>query len=292
MPKSTIRRTRSRNQGSSTEERSTQARRQGIYWILTIPHEHYTPYNPPGICYSKGQLEEGDSETAYVHWQFIIICRKKESIASLRRTYGPYHAELTRSEAAEDYVWKEETRIEGTQFEIGERPFRRNQAKDWEEVWDQAVEGNITNIPADIRIRCYNTLKKIQCDYAKPVAQERTCKVFWGPTHTGKSETAWEEAGEDAYPKDPRTKFWCGYRGQENVVIDELRGDIDIGHLLRWLDRYPVIVETKGSALSLNARKFWITSNLHPRDWFPGLDEETKAALMRRLDIIQFHRRL
>jgi len=34
-----------------------------------------------------------------------------------------------------------------------------------------------------------------------------------------------------------------GYRGQEHVVFDEFRGGIDISHVLRWFDRYPVIVE-------------------------------------------------
>jgi len=92
----------------------------------------------------------------------------------------------------------------------------------------------------------------------------------------------------DAYPKDPRTKFWDGYRDHSSVVIDEFRGAIDIAHLLRWLDRYPVIVEVKGSSVVLKATDIWITSNIHPREWYPGLDPETFEALMRRLEIEYF----
>ena len=91
----------------------------------------------------------------------------------------------------------------------------------------------------------------------------------------------------DSYPKDPRTKFWDGYQGQEHVVVDEFRGAIDISHLLRWLDRYPVIVEVKGSSAVLKASTIWITSNLHPKDWYFGLDELTLAALLRRMEIIE-----
>jgi len=112
--------------------------------------------------------------------------------------------------------------------------------------------------------------------------------VYWGRTGTGKSRRAWDEAGLDAYPKDPRTKFWCGYREHENVVIDEFRGGIDISHLLRWFDRYPVVVELKGGATCLKAKTIWITSNIHPNDWYPELDDETKSALMRRLNITHF----
>jgi len=97
---------------------------------------------------------------------------------------------------------------------------------------------------------------------------------------------AWEQAGFDAYPKDPRTKFWDGYRQHENVVIDEFRGGIDIAHLLRWFDRYPVCVEIKGSAVVLNAKKIWITSNLSPDEWYPGLDEDTRNALRRRFRLV------
>lgn len=116
---------------------------------------------------------------------------------------------------------------------------------------------------------------------------ERKVTVFWGPTGTGKSRRAWEEAGLDAYPKDPRTKFWDGYDRQEHVVIDEFRGAIDVSHLLRWFDRYPVLVEVKGSSRVLVANRIWITSNLRPSHWFPELDEITLRALLRRLEVIE-----
>lgn len=113
--------------------------------------------------------------------------------------------------------------------------------------------------------------------------------VYWGPTGVGKSRRAWEEAKLDAYPKNPRTKFWCGYRGEENVVIDEFRGDIDIANMLRWLDRYPVLIETKGSGCVLKAKRFWITSNLPPSRWYPNTDLETIRALERRLTIVEMN---
>jgi len=117
---------------------------------------------------------------------------------------------------------------------------------------------------------------------------ERTVTVYWGPTGTGKSRRAWDESGLDAYPKDPRTKFWDGYQSQPCVVIDEFRGAIDVSHLLRWFDRYPVLVEIKGSSVVLVADRIWITSNLRPDAWFPELDGSTLAALLRRLHVVEF----
>lgn len=147
--------------------------------------------------------------------------------------------------------------------------------------------GDIESIEPSIRVQNYRTLRTIAADFARPSPMERSCVVFWGSTGVGKSRRAWDEAGLEAYPKDPRTKFWCGYRGQEHVVIDEFRGGIDVAHLLRWLDRYPVIVEIKGSSVVLNAKRIWITSNLKPCDWYAGnIDIATYEALERRLEII------
>lgn len=143
-------------------------------------------------------------------------------------------------------------------------------------------------IPANVRVVNYRTIRSIASDYSKAVGLERKCMVYWGKTGTGKSRRAWDEAGLDAYCKDPRTKFWDGYTFEKNVVLDEFRGGIDVAHLLRWLDRYPVRVEIKGSSRPFLAEKIWITSNISPVMWYPMLDEETLAALMRRLEVIEF----
>lgn len=70
----------------------------------------------------------------------------------------------------------------------------------------------------------YRTIRGIAADYVRPAAIIRTVYVFWGRSRTGKSRRAWDEAGLDAYPKDPRTKFWCGYQDEKHVVIDEFCG--------------------------------------------------------------------
>jgi hypothetical protein len=218
-----------------------------------------------------------------------VALSSKSSLAGIKRIFGDsVHAELTRSAGANDYVWKEDTRVEGTQFEHGTRAFKRNDPTDWDRIWGCATSGDVLAIPAEIRVRHYRTLRAIAADYAQPIAMERTCNLFIGPTGTGKSRLAWDQAGMDAYCKDPNSKFWCGYSGQECVVIDEFRGRIDVSHLLRWLDRYPVNVEVKGSSVPLRAKSIWITSNLDMEHWYPELDELTLKALKRRIKVTRF----
>lgn len=259
----------------------------GRYWILTIPHHVYTPFLPPQLQFVRGQLERGAS--GFLHWQLVAAFPKNVRLSAVRKLFGDVHAELTRSDAALDYVWKDDTAVDNTRFQLGDPAVKRNCKRDWDSVWESAKSGRMDDVESSIKICHYRTLKQIAVDHMAPVAVERVVNVFWGPTGTGKSRRAWEEAGWQAYPKDPRSKFWDGYSGQQHVVIDEFRGDIDIAHLLRWFDRYPVIVEVKGSSCVFAATHIWITSNLSPDFWYPGLDEGTQAALRRRLIVTQFH---
>lgn len=261
---------------------------QARFWILTIPHADFLPFLPDSVVHLAGQLERGDS-TAYLHWQLVASFGRAVRLAAIKRIFGQScHAEPTRSVAARAYVFKPDTRVEGTQFELGQLPIRRNVQHDWDRIWNSAIDGRLDDIPADVRLRHYSAIRRVGADFATPTEQLRTVHCFWGATGTGKSRRAWAEAGLDAYPKDPRSKFWDGYRGQSSVVIDEFRGGIDISHLLRWFDRYPVIVEIKGCATVLKAKTIWVTSNLHPNDWYPDLDDETKQALLRRLNVVHF----
>lgn len=264
---------------------------QARYWILTIPYDNYTLPDacPDSIAYIKGQVEEG-STSGYKHWQIMVIFKRAVRLAAVKSIFGrTVHAEPTKSRAASDYVWKEDTRVAGTQFELGKIPFHRNDKTDWAQVRQLARSGSFDDIPDDIFVKHFSQLTRIQQWYLQPIAIERQCFIYWGGTGLGKSHTAWAEAGLSAYPKDPRSKFWDGYRGQDNVVCDEFRGAIDVAHLLRWTDKYPLIVDVKGSSVVLKASKIWFTSNLDPRQWYPNLDKDTLEALLRRFTIVHFN---
>lgn len=263
------------------------------YWILTIPENDWQRPDelPSGVAHVRGQLEQGGS-TGFRHWQLVVGLLKPQRLSWLKSTFGSTaHAETTRSAAADDYVWKEDTAVAGTRFELGSKPFRRNDARDWDDIWLAAIDGDFSRVPADVRVRNYAQLRAIRADHGKASAMERVVSVFWGDSGTGKTRRAWEEAGTEAYPKNPASKFWCGYGGEEHVVIDEFCGEVNISHFLRWLDRYPVLVEIKGSSVPLKAKKIWITSNLSPDEWFPNATAEQRVGIKRRLhNVIHFRR--
>lgn len=201
--------------------------------------------------------------------------------------------ELSRSDAAEAYVWKEDSRVAGTQFELGSKPQNRNSKQDWDKIHQNAKDGKFDDIPADVLIRHYSSLKRIRIDNLTPIARDiAEVNVYWGVSGSGKTHRVHAEVqarGVAWFDKHPLTKWWDGYSGQDAVIIDEFAGRIDIVHLLRWLDKYPCTVEVKGYSVPLQATRFWITSNLSPDEWYPDAHPNHKSALRRRLtNVVEF----
>jgi len=93
---------------------------QAKYWLLTIPRNDWCPQAPyhPAIAYIKGQAEVGAG--GFEHWQVLVCLAKKTRLAGIKQLFTPTtHAEPAKSEAADQYVWKEATRVPDTQFTYG-----------------------------------------------------------------------------------------------------------------------------------------------------------------------------
>lgn len=113
--------------------------------------------------------------------------------------------------------------------------------------------------------------------------------VYWyyGPTGTGKSRTAFMEAGEDCWVSMGNLKWWEGYDGHKNVIFDDFRGDFCTLHeLLRILDRYEYRIQCKGGSRQLLAENIWITCPYPP--WEVYKTNENIAQLLRRIDVILY----
>lgn len=263
---------------------------QAAWYILTIPVNDWNPPSecPPGIDYIKGQKEIG--EGGYHHWQIVAHYKKKVRLRGAKEHWPTTsHLEPTRSESAVDYVWKEETRVEGTQFEIGRKPVNRKKPADWDQIWESAKVGRIEDIPADIRIRNYTTLRKIERDFMVcPPNLDETCGIwYYGVPGAGKSFKA-RLRYPNAYLK-PCNKWWCGYQNEDYVLIDDLdKNHKVLGHHLKiWADRYAFIAESKGSAMAVRPKNIIVTSNYSIEEIF-GEDQMLCKALKRRFQCTEF----
>lgn len=129
---------------------------QGVYWMATIPYQHFMPYLPNDVAFLKGQMEIGAN--GFQHWQIMIVFKRSVRLAVLKRVFGDLpstHYELTKSKKAEDYVWKDDTSVAGTRFELGARPFKRSSGRDWDEIRDLAKSSNLEGIDAQTYVCHY-----------------------------------------------------------------------------------------------------------------------------------------
>lgn len=110
----------------ATRQSSSLSNLQGRYWLLTVPARDWAvpqELADPVLVYIKGQKEVGAG--GYEHWQLMVISTKCRG-TKIKSLFGnTAHVELSRSEAAAAYVWKDETRVAGSQFELGEKPINR-----------------------------------------------------------------------------------------------------------------------------------------------------------------------
>jgi len=173
---------------------------------------------------------------------------------------------------------------------------KRNSQKDWDEMFESAKKAKFDDIPADVKVRCWNQFQGIAKYYMSPEDRGPVeSHIYWGVSDSGKTHRAKIESGyfdcpDDVYLKIPSTKFWDGYRGQKNVIIDEFEGQINLSHLKVWCDPSGTAcqVEIKGGAVPLKATRFWITSNRDWRQWYANADGNDLDAMKRRFNIVHF----
>ena len=137
-------------------------------------------------------------------------------------------------------------------------------------------------------VKYHQAIGKYQSIVQKPRTKKPRVEVHWGVTRTGKSGFAWMIHGFEAAFAKNHSKRFDGLDIQKHKVIifDDFRGDsISIQVMLTILDRYPLMVEQKGNSISFDVPTIVITSNVDPRDWYPGADRTSKDALLARFDV-------
>jgi len=269
------------------------------YWV-------FTKNNPPGaelegeqptswrdVEYVVWQEEQGENGTR--HWQGYVVFQNPKKLTWIKSNCdGLAHFEPRKGshEQAKAYCTKQDTRILGP-WEGGDEPppseqGKRNDLISLKRKMDQGVSELQVAEDEDHFATWAKHWKALQRYQMLKRMGERKwhtfCQVYWGPSGSGKSRRALEEAGEGAYwlskPSHGSTLWFDGYEGQETVVIDEFYGWIQRDMLQRMCDRYPLLVQTKGGTTPFIAKKIIITSNDPPVRWWPKVG---LGAMTRRL---------
>lgn len=116
---------------------------------------------------------------------------------------------------------------------------------------------------------------------------------YCGPTGSGKSRAAYElthdGAGKVAYYKASDHLWWDGYDGVSDVIIDDYRCDFcKFSYLLRLFDRYPLLLNVKGSFIQFRAKLIIVTAPQAPDVMWSHRTAEDLGQLMRRITEVRY----
>ncbi len=114
--------------------------------------------------------------------------------------------------------------------------------------------------------------------------------LHFGDTGLGKTRSVMDEFGADPTfyrtPLNNGTMWFDTYDGHSTVLLDDFTGaasHLALCTLLQLLDRYPVLVPTKGSHTWWLPNAVHVTTNILPKDWYKweGRGEQYKALARR-----------
>lgn len=158
----------------------------------------------------------------------------------------------------------------------------------WNAVLTNLKNQDIESVPAQVQICYRNACNSIMSESRVcPEIMKGDLPHLWlfGRAGSGKSKWAFDTY-PDLFEKAADTKWWCGYQGQEVVLIDDFdKYHIKQGyHLKKWADRYPFNAEMKGSSLKIRPALIIVTSNYEPEDIWS--DEKTIDPIKRRFRMV------
>lgn len=267
-------------------------------WVFTLNNpdtdfdDHWKEYleeSPDTQC-SAWQHEIGENGTHHI--QGVLILLQRYTLSRMKTILDRAHWEVMRGkpEQARDYCTKEETRAPGTSpFEWGDWNIaRQGKRSDLQEIKRKLDEGATEELIAEEHFGSWCRYQRSFKEYKRLRTEPRNFKteveVVVGPTGTGKSTYA--NSHEDLYFKQ-NSNWWDGYNGQATVVLDDFYGWIKLDEMLRMMDRYPLLVQTKGGQTQFLSKKLILTSNALPKTWYGKIFSNSPtslAAFNRRVD--------
>lgn len=256
-------------------------------WCLTI--NNYTEEELECITGYSSEYTIVGNETCPTsgtkHLQCYIRMTNTKTFSKMKKDFPRAHIEIA---GGNDLQNKAYCSKESVLYESG-TPSKQGKRSDLEKISNMILESPRMNDMIDklSNLQAIRTAEKLLM-YKEPQRNWKpTVLWFCGRSGTGKSKLA-AELLPDAYWAMDTGKWWEGYDGHEQVIIDDMRADfLPYNQLLKLLDRYPYRLEVKGGSRQFLAKTIIITSPYSPDQMFGVMHEDNKQ-LLRRIDKIKY----
>ncbi len=276
-------------------QKAMAGRLRNVCFTLNNPTE-MLEFEPEAMTYLIYQEEQPEDGT--YHLQGYCEFKQQKSLNQAKALLGGDRVAVfarrgTQAQAIK-YCQKEDTRVPYTiPYEDGE-PRQQGKRVDLEGFKEAVMGGASQRDLLDEHLaviarypKFYSTLTFM----ARPTrTTELVVTLHIGDTGLGKTRAVMDEFGDDPSlylaPLSNGTMWLDGYDGHGTVLIDDFGGatsHVSLCFMLRLLDRYPVLVPTKGGHTWWLPNAVHVTTNLLPKLWYKWENRgEQYKALARR----------
>lgn len=187
-----------------------------------------------------------------------------------------------------EHCMKPGRRLDGP-WELGEACKGQGERTDLHEAAEILIKtGDINAIDRAVLMRYPSGCMKLASLAPCPRRDDLKIITIVGPTGIGKSYSV-HDLFPDVYVVHVGNSglWWDGYTGQQAVLFEEYKGQVQLQKMLQILDPYPLRLEIKGGSIPARFTVVFITSNSTPDKWYrneEGARDDEMQALARRLD--------
>jgi len=230
-------------------------------------------------------------EAGNVHLQIYLQCSKQKRLTALVKYFSQDNSKTTTwgihwekqypkstNTQSRDYCWKEcgERKWEWGEFKAGGKGTRTDISTAVSAIQGGITRKEMTEKFGEIMIKYRSGMLGYLGDWEDMnVPNHRPVKVwvFWGPTNSGKTWTASDgRTHPDYYCTGTQIKWWCDYRKQIRLIIDEFGNDMcSIRELIKLIDGDKKVLPIKNGHTFAYWNEVFITTNLrYPEEFYPG----------------------
>lgn len=239
--------------------------------------------------------KEGESEGKTPHLQGYVELEKRLTFKSIiAKTTKRIHIEPRKGTQLDAIQY---CKKELSYFEVGECK-EQGYRSDLREMRYHIMQGCgirdlIENDEINLNVNTIRTAEKLLQYYDKPRDFEPTVLWFYGKTGTGKTLSAFKALPGAYFNANSTGKWWPGYDGQEDIIMDDIRPEsLEFMYLIKMLHGFPFQIEDKGVIRQFRGRRIIITAPSRPEYLYREARDnnfEDMNQLLRRIEaIIEF----
>lgn len=274
-------------------------------WMLTLPESEYSKEDVEEKLSQYtyvGQLEQGEGENSYRHWQVYVENPSQVRFSTLKSKFPKGHFEKRQGSKAAclAYVTKEETAL-GVTVSNGALSIEDKKpgpAQELERLRMLILTGEKTYSELMIEeasaAKHYRALQVIEHEYRRRLHKGRLRDVkvtyIFGATGVGKTRHVYDryaQEPDELYVVSDYAHPFDAYDNEKCLVLDEFAGQLNFSYLLQLLDRYPVELRARYRNSFANFDEVFILSNLSLEEVYEDIRREGSQrwnALLRRID--------